>query len=80
MDKVKQQWTVEETGCLLAIWSSDEIQWKLEGASRTKPVFDKIQAEMALAGYERSVEQIIKQTKEAQEGLQGPKARHGSKR
>ena len=57
MDKVKQQWTVEGTGCLLVI--SDEIQRKLEGASRTKPVSDKIQAEMALAGYERSVEQII---------------------
>ena len=45
MDKVKQQWTVEETGCLLAICFSDEIQRKLEDASRTKPVFNQAAAE-----------------------------------
>lgn len=56
--KSKQQWSPEETHCLLALWSSTEVQNKLEGASRTKPVFEQIQREMATAGYDRTVEQI----------------------
>ncbi|XP_061601490.1 uncharacterized protein si:dkey-261j15.2 [Cololabis saira] len=54
----KQQWSVEETTCLLAVWSSAEIQRKLERGSRTKPVFRKIQREMAGGGYERSIDQL----------------------
>ena len=63
MDAAKQPWTVEETSCLLAVWSSAEVQGKLEGATRTKPVFSKIQEEMAAAGYERTVEQISNKLK-----------------
>ena len=57
--KVKQQWSEEETKCLLALWSSTEIQNKLEGAVRTKPIFDKIKLEMAAAGYDRGTDQLI---------------------
>ncbi|XP_060784665.1 uncharacterized protein LOC132891211 [Neoarius graeffei] len=63
MDAVKQQWSVEETTCLLAIWSTDEVQAKLEGAMRTKPVLHQIQKEMAAAGYERTLEQISNKLK-----------------
>lgn len=58
MDVRKQLWSVEETSCLFAIWSSTEIQNKLEGLARTKPVFLQIQREMAAAGYDRSIDQI----------------------
>ncbi|KAG7461765.1 hypothetical protein MATL_G00194600 [Megalops atlanticus] len=40
-----------------------EVQNKLEGATRTKPVFEQIQREMATTGYDRSVEQIINKLK-----------------
>ncbi|XP_060776410.1 uncharacterized protein LOC132885900 [Neoarius graeffei] len=63
MDAVKQQWSVEETTCLLAIWSTDEVQAKLEGATRTKPVLHQIQKEMAAAGYESTLEQISNKLK-----------------
>ena len=59
----KKQWSEEETSCCLAVWCSAEVQRKLEGASRTKPVFQDIQREMAAAGFNRSVEQIINKLK-----------------
>ncbi|KAL0963807.1 hypothetical protein UPYG_G00313840 [Umbra pygmaea] len=58
MDSKAKQWSVEETNCLLAIWSSAEVQQKMEGASRTKHVFDEIQRDMAAAGFIRTREQI----------------------
>lgn len=61
--KAKQQWSSEEISCLLALWSSAEIQTKLEGAVRTKPIFDSLQREMAVAGYDRSADQIINKLK-----------------
>ena len=61
--KTKQQWTEEETQCFLALWSSDEVQNKFEGDSRTKPIFAKIQREMAAAGYERSIKQLVNKLK-----------------
>ena len=61
--KSKQQWTEEETQCFLALWSSDEVQNKFEGASRTKPIFVRIQREMAAAGYNRSIEQLANKLK-----------------
>ncbi|XP_060782569.1 uncharacterized protein LOC132889770 [Neoarius graeffei] len=63
MDAVKQQWSVEETTCLLAIWSTDEVQAKLEGATQTKPVLHQIQKEMAAAGYKHPLEQISNKLK-----------------
>ncbi|KAL7407100.1 hypothetical protein ABVT39_002942 [Epinephelus coioides] len=43
MDASKQKWSVKETSCFLALWLSAEVQNKLEGASRTKPVLIQIQ-------------------------------------
>ncbi len=65
--KQKQQWPEEETICFLAIWSSAEVQNKLEGASRTKPMLQYIQHEMAAAGYERNDEQVSNQLKKLKE-------------
>ena len=64
LDKSKQQWSDKETQCFLALWSSSEVQAKLEGACRTKPVFENIQKGMAEAGYDRTVVQLINKLKE----------------
>ncbi|GAA6098715.1 uncharacterized protein LOC113637542 [Tachysurus ichikawai] len=48
--KTNKQWSVDEINCLLALWSSAEVQKKLDGASRTKPVLQQIQHEMAAGG------------------------------
>ncbi len=37
-----QQWSAEETNALLAIWSTREIQDKLEGSVRKKRVYEEI--------------------------------------
>ncbi|CAK6971296.1 Zinc finger and SCAN domain-containing protein 20 [Scomber scombrus] len=63
MDKTKQQWSEEETQCFLVLWSSAEVQTKLDGACRTKPVFQNIQQGMVEAGYQRSVDQLINKLK-----------------
>ncbi|CAK6978286.1 uncharacterized protein LOC114468223 [Scomber scombrus] len=63
MDKTKQQWSEEETQCFLVLWSSAEVQTKLDGACRTKPVFENIKQGMAEAGYQRSVDQLINKLK-----------------
>ena len=41
--KTKSQWAMEETTCLLGFWSSAEVQNKLEGATRTKVIFEQLQ-------------------------------------
>lgn len=46
----KQKWSEEEISCFLALWSSAEVQNKLEGALWTKPMLQQIQLEMAAAG------------------------------
>ncbi|XP_046880165.1 uncharacterized protein si:dkey-261j15.2 [Hypomesus transpacificus] len=61
--KLKQQWSEEETKCLLALWSTTEVQNKLDGAVRRKPIFENIKLEMAAAGYDRSIEQLINKIK-----------------
>ncbi|XP_059181790.1 uncharacterized protein LOC131960563 [Centropristis striata] len=63
MDAKSKQWSVEETNCFLAIWSSAEIQEQFEGATRTKAIFQKMQMEMCAAGYFRTTDQIINKLK-----------------
>ncbi|KAL3045345.1 hypothetical protein OYC64_013588 [Pagothenia borchgrevinki] len=59
MEKLnKQQWFTEETSYLLGIWSSEEVQRKLEGSTRSKAILQQLQKEMANAGFYRTVEQI----------------------
>ena len=71
--KTKSQWTVEETTCLLGFWSSAEVQKKLEGATRTKVVFEQLQREIAAAGYDRSAEQIINKLKKLKKDFRDQK-------
>ncbi|XP_033981847.1 uncharacterized protein LOC117478975 isoform X1 [Trematomus bernacchii] len=54
----KQQWSTEETSYLMAIWSSEEVQRKLEGSTRAKAILQQLKREMASAGYDRSILQI----------------------
>lgn len=77
MDVKKQQWSVDETECLLALWSSAEIQSKLDGATRTKPVFRELQREMAAAGYGRTIEQISNKLKKLKKEYRDQKKEHG---
>ncbi len=44
-----QQWSAEETNALLAIWSTRDIQDKIEGSVRKKCVYEEIAGEMATA-------------------------------
>lgn len=48
---------------LLAIWSSTEIQEKLESSARKKIVYDEISQEMLNGGFSRSTEQIMNKLK-----------------
>lgn len=61
--KAKQPWTEEETLCFVTLWSSTDVQDQLDGASRTKPVFKQIQRDMAVAGYYRTLDQLINKLK-----------------
>lgn len=49
--------------CLLALWTLREVQNKLDGASRKKPVLEEIQHDMATVGYNRNIKQISKKLK-----------------
>ncbi|KAK9973053.1 hypothetical protein ABG768_023802 [Culter alburnus] len=62
-NKSVQQWSSEETSVLLAIWSSSEIQEKLESSKRKKRVYDEISQEMLHGGFIRSTDQIINKLK-----------------
>ncbi len=61
--KNTQHWSSEETSVLLAIWSSTEIQEKLESSARKKIVYDEISQEMLNGGFSRSTEQIMNKLK-----------------
>ncbi|XP_028310787.1 uncharacterized protein LOC114468223 [Gouania willdenowi] len=75
--KHKQQWSDEETQCFLALWSSEEVQGKLDGATRVKPVFQELQREMSTAGYERSVDQLINKLKKLKKDYRDQKKELG---
>ncbi|XP_051567397.1 uncharacterized protein LOC127448703 [Myxocyprinus asiaticus] len=62
-NKTIQQWSLEETSVLLGIWSSSDIQEKLETLTRKKKVYDEICQEMANAGFSRTSEQVINKLK-----------------
>lgn len=78
MEKLKQKWSAEETSCLLALWSSAEVQKKMDGAVRTKHIFDGLQGEMAAAAYNRTAEQVINKIKKLLKRLLGPQTQFGS--
>ncbi|XP_032363145.1 uncharacterized protein LOC116675457 [Etheostoma spectabile] len=62
---------------LLSLWSSTEIQHKLDGAVRTKPVFERLQNEMSVAGYQRSTDQLINKIKKLKKDYRDQKKELG---
>ncbi|XP_069012861.1 uncharacterized protein [Embiotoca jacksoni] len=75
MDVKRKHWSVEETYCLLAQWSSTKVQNKQPGASRTR--LEQVQREMAAAGYHRNVEQIVNKLKKLKMGYRHRKNSQG---
>ncbi|XP_061656316.1 uncharacterized protein si:dkey-261j15.2 isoform X2 [Phyllopteryx taeniolatus] len=69
--KQKQEWSVEETGCLIALWSSPEAQNTFAG--RAKLMIEFIRLEMASAGFHRTVEQINNKLKKLKMEYMGKK-------
>ncbi|KAL3066166.1 hypothetical protein OYC64_016167 [Pagothenia borchgrevinki] len=69
----KQQWSTEETSYLLGIWSSEEVQRKLEGTTRSKAILQELQQDMATAGFDRSVEQIANKLKKVKKDYRDQK-------
>ncbi|XP_077353566.1 uncharacterized protein LOC144002312 [Festucalex cinctus] len=69
--KQKQEWSVEETGCLIALWSSPESRNTFRG--RAKSLIDFIRLEMASAGFNRTAEQINNKLKKLKMDYRGKK-------
>ncbi|XP_029019444.1 uncharacterized protein zgc:113263 [Betta splendens] len=56
-DGLKQTWSDGETGALLDIWGSEEIQENLKSCTKNKHIFIQISQVMASQGYLRTPEQ-----------------------
>jgi len=69
----KQQWSTEETSYLLGIWSSEEVQRKLEGSTRSKAILQQLQQDIASAGFDRTVEQIANKLKKVKKDYRDQK-------
>src|SRR4029434_3018999 len=62
-EKSIQQWTTDEINTLIAIWSSTDMQDKLEKAVRKAQIYEEIWGELAMAGFKRTTDQITNQFK-----------------
>ena len=58
-----QQWITDEIKTLIAIWSSTEMQDKLEKAVRKAQIYEEIWGELAMAGFKRTTDQITNKLK-----------------
>ncbi|KAI2663250.1 Zinc finger and SCAN domain-containing protein 29 [Labeo rohita] len=76
-NKSIQPWSSEETSVLLAIWSSTEIQEKLESTKRKKRVYDEMSQEMLNGGFSRSSDQIINKLKKLRKEYRDLKRKPG---
>ena len=57
-EKSIQQWTTDESDMLLAIWTSSEIQDKLDKAVRKNDIYEEIRRELKIGGFKRTTDQI----------------------
>ena len=57
-EKYIQQWTTDEINTLISIWSSTEMQDKIEKAVRKAKIYEEIQGELEMAGFKRTTDQI----------------------
>ena len=62
-EKSIQQWTTDEINILIAIWSSTEMQDKLEKAVRKAKIYEEKRGELEMAGFKRTTDQITKKKK-----------------
>ena len=57
-EKYIQQWSTDEINSLIAIWSSTEMQDKIEKAVRKAKIYEEIRGELEIAGFKRTTDQI----------------------
>ena len=57
-EKSIQQWTTDESDMLIAIWTSSEIQDKLDKAVRKNKIYEEIRRELEIGGFKRTTDQI----------------------
>lgn len=50
-------WSVEETRVLLNLWGDERVQRDLDGATRNRTIFERIQREHTRMGYQRMWQQ-----------------------
>ncbi|XP_028296927.1 uncharacterized protein LOC114458725 [Gouania willdenowi] len=74
---LKQQWSEAETQCFVVLWSNEEVQEKLNSATRNKPIFEGLQREMAAAGYTRTVDQLLNKLKKLKKDFRDQKRELG---
>ena len=69
-EKSIQQWTTDESDMLIAIWTSSEIQDKLDKAVRKNKIYEEIRRELEIGGFKRTTDQITNKLKKNKERLQ----------
>ena len=52
-----QGWGLQETKALLGVWGAEDVQRQLDGIVRNRIIYEKIAAELAELGYERTWQQ-----------------------
>ena len=62
-EKYIQQWSTDEINTLIAIWSSTEMQDKIEKAVRKAKIYEEIRGELEIAGFKRTTDQITNKLK-----------------
>jgi len=50
-------WGLQETKALLSVWGAEDVQRQLDGIVRNRIIYEKIAAELAELGYERTWQQ-----------------------
>ena len=50
-------WSDREVVLLIELWEEDGVQAQLEGAKHNKPVYERIAAELAKTGSDKTAEQ-----------------------
>ena len=73
-EKSIQQWTTDESDMLIAIWTSSEIQDKLDKAVRKNKIYEEIRRELEIGGFKRTTDQITNKLKKIKKDYRDYKA------
>src|SRR4029434_10332298 len=68
-EKSIQQWPTNEINTLIAIWSSTEMQDKLEKTVRKAKLYEEIGGELEMAGFKRTTDQVTNKYKKKKESF-----------